>query len=127
MSETYEQAMTRTGFTELPAVARAGASPLLVLQIGCDACSGVFVADGELAWRLRAMPAHTAVMTGGMPPTADERAAYLAEAGRHACDAGWVMLVDGQWRCPHCRERWGDRPPRRFTIREVVARHARTR
>ncbi|HEX5497242.1 MAG TPA: hypothetical protein VFX70_21980 [Mycobacteriales bacterium] len=39
MSESYKQAMTRTGFTELPAQARAGGPPLLVLQIGCDACS----------------------------------------------------------------------------------------
>lgn len=99
-------------------------SPLLVLQVGCDVCCGVYVATGELALTLRAMPAHTALLAGGLPPTVGERADYLAEAGQAARQAGWEMLPDGRWRCPRCRQRYGDTgSPRRFTVREVIARH----
>lgn len=98
-------------------------SPLLVLQIGCDPCAGVYIAEGDLADTLRAMPAHTALMAGGSPPTADERAEFLAEAGQAARAAGWEMTPGGGWRCARCRERYGDTgEPRRFTIREVAGR-----
>lgn len=98
-------------------------SPLLVLA--CDGCATAYQATGEQATTLRAMPAHTATVAGGLPPTDDERAEYLVRAGEYAHAAGWAVVPDtGAWRCPRCRQRYGDAgSPRRFTVREVIDRH----
>lgn len=82
--------------------------PYVVASVTCDGCSSGYVTN-----RLPGEP---------IPPT--------ALAGEWACRAGW--RPDGDyttgWRCPRCRKRYGDTGrPRRFTLREVAARHrART-
>jgi hypothetical protein len=78
--------------------------PYVVASVTCDGCSSGFVTT-----RRPGEP---------IPPT--------ALAGEWAGRSGWnrgTRYATG-WRCPRCRQRYGDTgSPRRFTVREVIARH----
>ena len=96
-------------------------SPYLVTDRPCDGCGGVYPVTGPAADTMRGTPAHQILMRGMVPTTA-QRAELDAIATEAAKSAGW--LTDSPWRCPRCRERYGDTgTPRRFTVAETVARH----
>lgn len=77
--------------------------PYVVASISCDGCSSGYV-------------------TTRSP---DDPVPETALAGEWAGQAGWLQNAEypSGWRCPKCRERYGDNgSPRRFTLREVLDR-----
>lgn len=80
-----------------------GVLPYVVASVTCDACCSGFVTT-----RLPGQPSPTTALAG-------------ESAGR----AGWHQAPEYAtgWRCGGCRKRYGDAGrPRRFTLREALAR-----
>ena len=97
----------------------------MVTDRPCDGCGTAFGAVGEYRDALLGTQDHRVLVRGCVPTEAD-RAEFLAVAGEAAKSAGW-LVGDTAWRCPPCREKYGDDGvPRRFTIAEAGARRRTT-